>query len=99
MGIISRLLSTARQQSDAVLLIELEVVVKATSRFFDVSSSLIEGQREAIEGNDQVGRLIVLLLACLQTLSTMQQELGAFHQPHLFHFDGVGKPANSRSAC
>ena len=57
-----------------MLLIDLEVVSKATSSFFDVCARLVKGQWETIEGNHHIHGFVALLVGGLETLRTMEQK-------------------------
>src|SRR5258707_15787188 len=73
-GIVTGLLSPPGQQSCTMLLIELEVVPKATSGFFDIRSCLIKCQGKAIEGNRHIRGLVALLIRGALVLRTMEQK-------------------------
>src|SRR5258707_12201814 len=82
-----------------MLLIELEVVPKATSGFFDIRSCLIKGQGKAIEGNRHIRGLVALLIRGALVLRTMEQNARPFHQTHLFHLKSHGKRADGIRTC
>src|SRR5712692_44808 len=60
--IIGELRAAPGKEVFAMDLIDLEVISKATACFFDIRASLVKRQREEIEGNHNIGRLIPLFI-------------------------------------
>src|SRR5579859_6954270 len=83
-----------------MVLIDLEVVIEVTVRFFYIGSSLIKRKREAIKNtNNLPGRLQFLIRKRFNTLCTTKEQLCAFGEIHILHFERPSERSDRIGTC
>jgi hypothetical protein len=85
-GVVDALRPAFGKQCLTMGLIQLQVVLKATSRFFDIGTSPFNGERKMIEDYDNISGLIDLVIGSLcVSLCSTQQEVYSLDKAHLFY--------------